>query len=145
MFKRDEQGLKQAYEDVNHHYYDDKTETLYISGTNPLDYKDIYADVNIPFGTLSTTDRYKQMVQLIDLYNPKQLVGHSLGASEVLEYQKYNPQIKTRTYAAPVVSLFGGTASDRYKHGWDPVALFDRNAISTTSKSWNPHTFSGYY
>lgn len=85
------------------------------------------------------------MEQLIELYNPKQLVGHSLGASEVLEYQKYNPLIKTRTYAAPIISMSGGTASDRYKHSWDPIALLDRKAITTPSRSWNPHSFTGYY
>lgn len=141
MAKRDEMFLSRAYDDVNHHYYDDKTETLYISGTNPFDYKDIQADINIPFGTLSTTDRYKQMEQLIQLYNPKHLVGHSLGGSEVLEYQKYNPQISVRTYGAPVMSI---TPGERYRHNWDPISMLDWGAQSSSSSGWNPHSYSGF-
>jgi len=109
-----------------------------------LDYKDIYADLQIPFGNLSSTDRYKQMEQLIQIYNPKTLVGHSLSGNEVLEYQKYNPQIQVRTYGAPVISLMNDSTNNRFRHNWDPISIFDRSAQSSASSTWNPHSYTGF-
>jgi len=133
-----------AYADATgeHHYYDAANKTLYISGTNPLDVGDLFADAMIPLGMLSKTPRYQQMERLIDVYHPTTLVGHSLAGSEVLEYQHSHPDIHTRTYGAPVLSF--SPSSERYGHWFDPVSMFDFGKISSFASGLNPHSFEGF-
>ena len=102
---KDSKGLEKAYKDVNNVYFNDGV--LYVSGTHLNKIDDIVADMNIPSQTLSNTKRYEQLEQLIDLYKPNTLVGHSLGGSLVLEFQRRNPYVEVRTYGAPVFTVRG--------------------------------------
>ena len=76
----------------------------------------------------------------------KHLVGHSMGGNVALELQKENPNLKSTTYGAAVWQPFSTKQGDRYRHGGDPISMFDRGA-KTIGGSWNPvsaHAFEGY-
>ena len=76
----------------------------------------------------------------------KHLVGHSMGGNVALELQKENPNLKSTTYGAAVWQPFSTEQGDRYRHGGDPISMFDRGA-KTIGGSWNPasaHAFTGY-
>ena len=76
----------------------------------------------------------------------KHLVGHSMGGNVSLEMQKEKPHLKSTTYGAAVWQPFSTEQGDRYRHGGDPVSMFDRGA-KTIGGSWNPvsaHAFTGY-
>ena len=76
----------------------------------------------------------------------KHLVGHSMGGNVALELQKENPNLKSTTYGAAVWQPFSTEQGDRYRHGGDPISMFDRGA-KTIGSSWNPlsaHEFTGY-
>jgi hypothetical protein len=47
---RNEEGLRKAYESPNKTYVDGDTE--FVAGTDPTDYRDIWADALIPFNSL---------------------------------------------------------------------------------------------
>jgi len=107
-----------------------------------MDPKDLYADINIPFGTLAYTDRYQEMVQMIDLYKPTRLVGHSLSGSEILEYQKRHPNMDVKTYGAPVLDLnFMKISKNRLSNYFDPISMFDWSAKKQFSRNINPHSY----
>ena len=55
-----------------------------------------------------------------------------------LELGKQRPNLKTRTYGAPVVSITGG---DRYRSAGDPVSAFDWGAKTTAPTTLNPHSY----
>ena len=104
-------------------------DTVYVAGTHTA--QDVLTDMSIPIGRLSQTNRYKQFEQIMNLYPEiTQAVGHSLGASIVLEYLKNNPQrqLITRTYAAPVIS---GSPGQRYRHYGDFISALDFGAQSS--------------
>ena len=60
------------------------------------------------------------------------VVGHSLGGSVALEFQKNYPNRikKSRTYGAPALVLLGSESEnvDRYRNWLDPVSVLDRGA-----------------
>ena len=64
-------------------------------------------------------------------------VGDSLGGAVALELQKHHPELKVRTYGAPVVDLKGATQptwnanTERYTKLGDPVAMCDSSAHTT--------------
>ena len=65
------------------------------------------ADTEVPFGSfgdITTTSRYKAAEKALT-YNPniERVVGDSLGGSVALELQTHHPELKLRTYGAPVV------------------------------------------
>ncbi len=48
-----------------------------------------------------------------------------------LQMQKENPELKTRTYGAPVLDPLGQSTGERYRSRFDPVSILDRGATST--------------
>ena len=70
----------------------------------------------------------------------RRVVGHSLGGAVTLELQRANPNLKTVTYGAPVISLSGG---ERHRALFDPVAMFDFGATTELPRGINPHGY-GY-
>ena len=76
----------------------------------------------------------------------KHLVGHSMGGNVALEMQKEDPSLKSTTYGAAVWQPFSTEQGDRYRHGGDPISMFDRGA-KTIGSRWNPgsaHVFTKY-
>jgi len=145
----DEQGLQKAYDNMNNRsHYDESTKTLFIAGTNPLDPHDLYADAQLLMKRpLENTQRYKSMSELIELYNPDTLVGHSLSSAMIIEYVEKSPNIAAvRVYGSPIVS--GSKPSrniTRYKHPLDLIAYADQGAKTVLNKkSYNPHSFKGF-
>jgi len=139
MAKRHNQYIERAYNDVNNVYYDSGTDTMAIAGTHSL--SDVLTDVNIPFGTLSRTDRYQQAKQLYNLYGkPKNVVGHSLGSSIALELQREYPDMNVITYGAPIVDINPFQRPQRSRHYGDPISMMDFGATSSFSSGWNPHS-----
>ena len=55
-----------------------------------------------------------------------------------LELQRARPELETRTYVAPVVSM---TPGERYKSARDPVSFLDFGAKTTLPKSLNPDRY----
>ena len=99
-------------------------------------------------GDSTKTHRYKQAKEEHEKQGDKvkHLVGHSMGGNVALEMQKENPNLKSTTYGAAVWQPFSTEQGDRYRHGGDPISMFDRGA-KTIGSSWNPgsaHAFTGY-
>ena len=90
------------------------------------------------FGDLTTISRYKAAEQALK-YNPniKRAVGDRLGGAVAMELQKHHPELKVRTYGAPVVDLkeaiqpTWNANTERYRNFGDPVAMFDSSAYTT--------------
>ena len=142
----DATGLSRAYEQGDTYAYGD---TLYVAGSHTA--KDWYDDVTkVPFwGDLRNSTRYQEAEKALKANpNIKNVVGHSLGGSVVLELQKNHPNLNSRTFGAPVwdpMSVdnkykgFTGQV-DRYRNALDPFSIFDGSA--KTSVKWNP--FNSY-
>jgi pimeloyl-ACP methyl ester carboxylesterase len=137
------EGLRRAYQQG--HAYSHGNE-LFIAGSHTA--RDWYDDVTkIPpwryfFGGPHSIERYQAAKKAFDATQPERVVGHSLGGAVALQLQKENPEVKSRTYGAPVVD-FTGSSQDRFRHYGDPVSILDRGAQSTVD--WAPfsHGLSG--
>ena len=67
------------------------------------------------------------------------MVGHSVAGSVILEKQKYNPNLETVTYNAPVLQISPMPQGNRYRSTLDPVSMFDSGAKSiSTGSFFNP-------
>jgi len=140
----DEQGLSHAYNDPNHIHWDESTKTLFVAGTDPTNVHDLYADLQIPFGNLKNTDKYKQVQEIVDLYKPIRLVGHSLGAATILELNKRHGSIyETTTYGSPTISAPWEQGANRYSRLGDPISMFDFGAHHSLPSNYNPHSYGG--
>ena len=133
----DSEGLDQAYSTTEGLY--SAGDTLYIAGTKSAG--DVLDDLSIPLGLTNTTARHRDASRvLVAIPQFSTLVGHSLGGAVALQLQKENPELKTRTYGAPVASVSG--SGERYRHWGDPVAMFDLGAQTTVPRSLNPHSYA---
>ena len=85
--QRNEEGLRRAYASKDGTYVDGDTE--YVAGTNPMDPRDLWADVLIPFNMTRYGHRYDQAEKTLNA-NPQvtRLVGHSLGEATSAALQK---------------------------------------------------------
>ena len=153
-FKRDEEGLTQAYSNPKGTFYDPATKTEYVKGsTTATDW--IQDFENIPFGNTAQTERYGQAMEKYDELTaqgqrPDRLVGHSLGGAVALQMDtdlaKRGHPVKTRTFGAPVfdvITPFNGSKPERYKHWGDPVGMLDFGATHGKFKLY-PHSYTGY-
>ena len=67
----------------------------------------------------------------------ERVVGDSLGGSVALEIQRHHPELRVRTYGAPVVDLKGAMQptwnanTERYRNFGDSVSMFDSPAHTT--------------
>ena len=138
-----EQGFNKAYGNHNNqYYYDSSNGSLFIAGTDPFDVRDLVTDVKIPLGLLHTTDRYKKAEQLLKLYKPAKLYGHSLGGAIVgVLGNKY--KIPYETYGSPDISLPWQKVTNRHRHPGDPISILDMGATSERY-SLNPHSYTGF-
>ncbi len=127
----DRVGLDRAYADPR------KVYTFFVAGTSSLG--DVMDDLALPFGLTRGTQRYTDAERVLQA-NPKirRVVCHSLGGVVALEMQRDHPELKTRTYGAPVVSL---TPGERYKSAGDPVAALDFGAVVLAPTMLNPHSY----
>ena len=124
----DSEGLQRAYAQGDYHIHG---KTLFIAGSHTV--RDWYDDfTKIPvWGDLKNSERYQKV---LDVFRNRgeidTVVGHSLGGSVALEFQKNYPDRikKSRTYGAPVFDLLGSESEnvDRYRNWLDPVSVLDR-------------------
>lgn len=136
-------GLKKAYNDDDDHFYDSKSESLYIAGTKWDDTQDALTDMTIPLNMLELTDRYKKSEQYVKLYNPKYIIGHSLGSAITMRLaKKYN--IPYRAYATPTLSMPWDNEPNHYSHYGDPISMLDMGSQKNIYKGYNPHSYGGY-
>jgi len=142
MEQLDKHGLDKAYQDVNHIYYDRKYNTLFISGTNSTN--DLITDLSIPLNQLENTQRYRQALQLVNLYDPRTIVGHSLGASItntlLNHFNKNYIKYQGRGYASPIVLNAPGMKT--YRKIGDPISILNRQANILPSTGINPHSYN---
>ncbi len=131
----DREGLDRAYADPRKAYMTGST--LFIAGTSSLG--DVADDLALPFGLTKGTQRYIDTERVLKA-NPKirRVVGHSLGGAVALELQKDHPELESRTYGAPVVSM---TPGERYRSWGDPVSVLDFGTHRTLPHSLNPHSY----
>lgn len=103
----------------------------------------------IPFyGDLRKSDRFGQLNTALQKHpETKQLIGHSLAGSVILEKQKYYPNFETTTYNAPVLQLSSMPQGQRYRNTYDPISMFDLGAKTIgTGSVFNPkqsHSYTG--
>ena len=120
-----------------------------------LSLNDAIDDLKIPEFKTRDIQRYKDADKFLKKNSDiKQLIGHSMGGSVVLQLNKdNNNKFETRTYSAPVFDVMPNNDNDndpenqRYKTFGDPVAMFDNNAKATFKPTLNPlelHSFNNY-
>jgi len=175
----DAEGLRRAYNNPNRLYK--HGDRLYVAGTTWTDDKmdvskppwyttllkdilpgkipdnfslnDAIDDLKIPEFKTRDIQRYKDADKFLKQNSDiKQLIGHSMGGSVVLQLNKdNNNKFETRTYSAPVFDVVPHNSNDpeneRFKTLGDPVAIFDNNARVTFKPTLNPldlHSYNNY-
>ena len=147
---RNEEGLRKAYESPNKTYVDGDTE--FVAGTDPTDYRDLWADVLIPFNLTRYGHRYEQAKKTLD-ENPqvKIIVGHSLGQASVQALQKQyygDRNLKVVGYGSPELKMSIAPTPDtvRFRHGNDPISALDGESmtIGSSLKPLVAHNYEGY-
>jgi len=175
----DAEGLRRAYNNPNRLYK--HGDRLYVAGTTWTDDKmdvskppwyttllkdilpgkipynfslnDAIDDLKIPEFKTRDIQRYKDADKFLKQNSDiKQLIGHSMGGSVVLQLNKdNNNKFETRTYSAPVFDVIPHNSNDpeneRFKTLGDPVAIFDNNARVTFKPTLNPldlHSYNNY-
>jgi predicted alpha/beta hydrolase family esterase len=145
----DRVGLSRAYEAPNNVYV--RGTTAYVAGTQLTRNfgeaaRDLFDDAKLPLVGARSSRRYEELQQALSRHpEVKNLVGHSLGASVILEAAKQNKALTTTTYGAPVVDVFAKSSRNvpnRFANYGDPIAMFDTNA--TPGIQSNPHSFSNF-
>jgi len=133
---QDREGLDQAYARDDGVYVVGDTE--YIAGTKS--FGDAVDDLSIPLGMTNRTARYRDASRTLAA-NPKirRVVGHSLGGAVALQMQHDNPNLKSMTYGAPVLSFSG--SSERRRSLGDPISMFDFGSRETAPSTYNPHSY----
>ena len=136
--KRNEEGMKKAYESKIGNYLDKETRTQYIAGTR--DSQDVFDWWRIPAGMFNNSKIYKNAEIF---YNENKndidnVIGHSAGGSATLELKKHYPEINPITYNAPVFAranpdsyINTDNLPMRFTTGLDPVSMFDYDSRTT--------------
>ena len=133
--------------------------TVALKGMFPQTFPDNFSlndaidDLKIPEFKTRDIQRYKDADNFLKKNSDiKQLIGHSMGGSVVLQLNKdNNNKFETRTYSAPVFDVLPNKNNDpeneRFKTLGDPVAMFDNNAKTTFKPTFNPlelHSYNNY-
>ena len=141
--KLNEIGLNNAYKNANKIHV--QGNTIFVAGTSDL--KDVYDDITkIPFyGDIKNSTRYNQAKTVLDANpNINKIIGHSLGGSVALQFQKDNNKFDTITYSAPVLQLNPFVTGNRFRFQYDPISMLDNGAITVNKFNLNPHSYSNY-
>ena len=90
---------------------------------------------NVPTNTLHQTDRYKNLMQAVQAFQPTTIVAHSLGAATVGHFLDRNRhlRVKARLYGWPTWSRNTDPRITSFKGRLDPVAVGDSSA---TVQGW---------
>lgn len=139
-----EAGLERAYSSPDGLYRDG--DHLYVAGTRNFGH--FLEWYKIPFQQVQNSEIYQNMDKYLS-ENPgiNTLVGHSYGASAILEKQKQDNRYKTIAYNSPVFdNIFKNhnkiTQTNRYANAFDPVAMFDFTSRRSFIPSLNPHSYT---
>jgi hypothetical protein len=155
----DAEGLRKAYNEPNRIYVNN--DRMYVAGTTWTNgytglpsLQDAWDDLKIPFHQTRNIQRYKDADEVLkNNPNIKELIGHSMGSSVILQLNSdNNDKFITRTYSAPVLDLFqrdkpADSRDMRFRTLGDPVAIFDNNAITVLKNTTNPfelHSYDNY-
>lgn len=154
-----EEMMRRAYNNkYSNLYYDPDTQTLTVSGThipspsNQFSVRDLITDIKVPFKSwFNEDDRFKEAEKffLNNRSRIKAIQGHSLGAKIVENLSdKYNLEregVKIYLYATPRISMTERKSNvTSYRHFYDPISMFDRTSIMSSSSDINPHNYTGY-
>ena len=144
----DRDGLQKAYDAVNKVFV--HGETMFVAGTQWNSLSDWWDDfTKIPIHQTWKAQRYLDADRTLK-NNPqiKNLVGHSLGGSVVLQLQSDHPErtFKTNTYGAPVLSNQRPDEenNNRYRNFLDPVSMLDKGAYQNPLLTANPLVSHSY-
>jgi hypothetical protein len=146
----DRVGLARAYDAPNNIYI--RGNSAYVAGTRLTRNfgeaaRDLFDDAKLPLMGASSSRRYEELQQALSKHEEvTNLVGHSLGASAILEAAKQNPKFTTTTYGAPVMDVFAKSSTslpNRFANYGDPIAMFDTNA-TPAFRMGNPHSFDNF-
>ncbi len=101
----DSEGLQRAYQDGNYHLHG---KTLYIAGSHTArDWFDDFTKIPI-WGDLKNSDRYQKVLGFFQNRGEiDTVVGHSLGGSVALEFQKNCPDKVKKTRLVGPCFCFG--------------------------------------
>ena len=152
----DAEGLRRAYNEPNRIYV--SNDRMYVAGTTWTDgytglpsLQDAWDDLKIPFFQTRNIQRYKEADEVLkNNPNIKELIGHSMGSSVILQLNNdNNEKFTTRTYSAPVFDLFHHEEPTeinnmRFRTFGDPVAILDNNALTVFKKTTNPFELHSY-
>ena len=148
--QRNEEGLRRAYDSPDGTFVDGDTE--YVAGTNPMDPRDLWADVLIPFNMTRYGHRYSQAEKTLREHpEVTRLVGHSLGGATASALQKeyYGKRdLHVVGYGSPELKISSAPTPDtvQFRHEGDPISGLDGEAMNIGS-SLDPlkaHAYTGY-
>lgn len=126
---------------------------MYVSGTHRNEHNKglggAYADwvqwPGLAFGFFGSSERVAQAEEAFKMYEPRTMVGHSLGSNvvDILSSRHWNDDatdVQARYYNAPFLpGRRRRSYESSYSHWLDPVSAGDRAA--ERSFSFNPHSY----
>jgi len=83
--------------------------------------------------------RYRELEHLGASQDIRRVVGHSMGGSVALEYQRHHSGVEAETYGAPVATF--SRSEHRHRDLFDPVSILDFGADSAHLTL--PHSYYG--
>ena len=103
-------------------------------------------DLTKGIGDVKTSTRYNQLAKEINTHpQVNDILGHSLGGSVALEYQRNNPKFNSTTYGAPVFEPFSKNSNaSRFRQSGELVSALDSGAKTLNTDTMNPMANHGY-
>jgi hypothetical protein len=132
-------GLDKAYQSSIRMYVDPHN-MVFIPGTDWRNLDDLQDDDLIRQGKVRETHRYKYMLKMLNKLKlkPAGFVGHSLGAA-VARALGEDLHLPHTEYSDPTPTWEREPGNFRNK--WDPVAVLNMGAETSTNFQLNPHDF----
>lgn len=140
------QLLQTAYATESGVTFDTTSHTLAIAGTRTI--RDAITDAAFVFGGESLlTSRFDTTAAAVQRYQPKRIIGHSLGGAVASQYTGKSiggHQIATIGYD-PYILPWRGQVDRAYSDALDPVSILaKRNTHQPMGRkgNWMPHSLS---
>ena len=138
------QLLQTAYANNSGVAYDDASRTLAVAGTRTT--RDVATDAAFVFGAESLMNsRFNTTAAAVKRYQPKRIIGHSLGGAVASQYtgRSIGGQLVTTVGYDPYILPWRGQVDRAYSDAFDPVSILANNNTRQSvgrKGNWMPHS-----